>query len=104
MSIWSLFILYAMLLTYLVIGFIVAFEAVLCMGGSKIAIKWVRRLYTLKTFMFLIYIFYPMLLLVYLFLEIIPYFFERSKVLTKFDIPMMLYTIFPDECRECDEK
>ncbi len=104
MSIWSLFVLYALILTYLVVGFIVAFEAVLCMGGSKIAVKWVRRLYNLRTFMFLVYLFYPMLLLAYLFLELIPYYFTTGKELTKFDIPMMLYNIFPDESNECDKK
>ena len=103
MTLW-LFIFYGGLLTYIIVGFIVAFEAVLCMGGSEIAIKWVRRLYTLKAFMFLVYIFYPILLFVYLILEIIPYYLKTSKDLIKFDIAMMLYNIYPDESEKCDEK
>ncbi len=102
MSFWWLFFKYAFILTYIVVGFIVAFEAILCMSGSRFAISWVRRLYTLRGFMISVYIFYPMLWIVYLFLELIPYYLGGSKELTKFDIPMMLYRIFPDECDECD--
>ncbi len=101
-SFWFLFFKYAFILTYLVVGFIVAFEAILCMNKSAFAIKWVRRLYTLKSFMISVYIFYPMLWIVYLFLEVIPFYLGGSKHLTKFDIATMLYYIFPDECDECD--
>jgi hypothetical protein len=102
MSFWGLFFIYASILTYLVVGFIVAFEAVLAMSGSEFAIKWIRRLYNLRGFMISVYIFYPMLWLVYFFLEILPYYLGGTKQLTKFDIPMMLYRIFPDECDACD--
>ena len=102
MSFWIVVVKYAFILTYLAIGFIVSFEAILCMGGSKVAVKWVRRLYNLKSFMFLVYLFYPILLVVYFLLEIIPYYLGVSKNLTKFDIPRMIYTIFPDDCDNCD--
>ncbi len=102
MSFWGYFITYASILTYLVVGFIVAFEAVLAMDGSQFAIKWIRRLYNLKAFMFSVYLFYPMLWFVYFLLEVLPYIFGASKHLTKFDIPMMLYRVFPDECEACD--
>jgi len=102
MSFWALFIQYAFILTYIVVGFIVALEAILCMSGSHYAIKWVRRLYNLKSFMISVYIFYPMLWIVYFLLEVIPYYLGSSKELTKFDIPMMLYRIFPEECDRCE--
>ena len=91
------------ILTYLVIGFIVAFESVLCMSGSKFAIEWVRKRYKLKGFMLSTYIFFPMLLLAYLFLEFIPYFLGMTKKLVKFDIPSMLYRVFEEESDKCDD-
>lgn len=102
MSFWGLFIEYAAILTYLTVGFIVGFEAVLAMTGSEFAIKWIRRLYNLRGFMISVYLFYPMLWFVYLLLEVLPYLFGGSKKLIKFDIPAMLYRVFPDECDECN--
>ncbi len=104
MSFWALFFEYAAVLTYLVVGFIVAFEAVLAMTGSEFAIRWIRRLYNLRGFMISVYIFYPMLWFVYFLLEVLPYYLGGSKKLTKFDIPAMLYRVFPEECDECDLK
>ncbi len=102
MSFWAIFFEYAAILTYLTVGFIVAFEAVLAMTGSAFAIKWIRRLYNLRGFMISVYIFYPMLWFVYFLLEVIPYIFGVNKKLVKFDIPMMLYRVFPEECDHCD--
>ncbi len=91
------------ILTYLVIGFVIAFESILCMGGSEIAIEWVRKRYKLKGFMMSTYIFFPILLLVYLFLEVIPYYTGMTKMLVKFDISAMLYRVFKDESDKCDD-
>ena len=91
------------ILTYLVIGFIIAFESILCMSGSKFAIEWVRKRYKLKGFMMSTYVFFPLLLLAYLFLEVIPYFFGMTKSLVKFDIPAMLYRVFEEECDKCED-
>jgi heme/copper-type cytochrome/quinol oxidase subunit 3 len=73
------------------------------MGGSQFAIEWVRKRYKLKGFMFSTYIFFPMLLLAYLFLELIPYYSGMTKTLVKFDIPTMLYQVFKDESDKCDD-
>jgi len=91
------------IMTYLVIGFVISFESILCMGGSKIAIEWVRKRYKLKGFMLSTYIFFPMLLLAYLFLEVIPYYVGLTKSLVKFDIPTMLYRVFEQESDKCDD-
>jgi heme/copper-type cytochrome/quinol oxidase subunit 3 len=73
------------------------------MSGSKFAIEWVRKRYKLRGFMMSTYIFFPMLLLAYLFLELIPYFFGMTKTLVKFDIPSMLYRVFEEESDKCDD-
>jgi len=91
------------ILTYLVLGFIIAFESLLCMSGSEIAIAWVRKRYKLKDFMFSTYIFFPMLFLTYLFFEVIPYYSGMTKTLVKFDISDMLYRVFKDESDKCDD-
>ena len=91
------------ILTYLVIGFVIAFESILCMSGSKIAIEWVSKRYKLKGFMLSTYIFFPMLLLAYLFLEVIPYYSGMTKTIVKFDISAMLYHVFKDESDKCDD-
>ncbi len=85
------------ILTYLVIGFVVAFESILCMSGSKVAIEWVRGRYKIRGFMISTYIFFPMLLLAYLFLEVIPYYSGMTKTLVKFDIASMIHKVFKDE-------
>ncbi|MCH9814312.1 MAG: hypothetical protein K0U47_10285 [Epsilonproteobacteria bacterium] len=90
--------------TYLVIGFVIAFESVLCMSGSQVAKEWVRKRYKLKGFMMSTYIFFPMLLLAYLFLEVIPYYSGMTKKLVKFDIPKMLYHVFEEESDKCEKE
>lgn len=97
MDFWIEFFKLAAILTYIVIGFVISFESVLCMSGSKIAIEWVRKRYKLRGFLMSTYIFFPMLLLAYLFLEVIPYYFGMTKKIVKFDIPTMIYNIFEEE-------
>ncbi len=91
------------ILTYIILGFIISFEALLCMSRSKFALEWVRKRYKLKGFMLSIYIFFPMLLLSYLFLEIIPYYLGLTRTLIKFDISTMIYNVFEDESDKCDD-
>lgn len=103
MEFWIEFFKLAAILTYLVIGFVISFESVLCMSGSNAAKEWVRKRYKLKGFMLSTYIFFPMLLLAYLFLEVIPYYSGMTKKLVKFDIPGMLYHVFEEESDKCDD-
>ncbi len=104
MSFWQYFFIYAFGLTYIVWGIVVAFEAVLIMAGSEFAIEWVRKRYTLKFFMFEIYLFFPFVLLGYLFLEVLPYVLGKSDSLASFDISGMIYRTFEDECDECTKE
>ncbi len=103
MSFWWLFFKYAAILTYLSWGFVVAIETVLVMAGSPFAIRWVRRRYKLKFYMFEVYLFYPMIWIGYLLLEVIPWLFHREEPLPKFDIAGAIYRVFKEECDRCAE-
>jgi len=94
---WLWFIILAALLTYIVLGILFAFEGILAMGGSKFAIKWIRKKFTLKGFMFATQLCYPFFLLMYFFMELLPYYMGMDDELTKFDISQMILNIFEDE-------
>jgi len=103
MEFWSYFFIYAGVLTYLTWGVIVAFEVVLVMAGSEFAKKWVKNRYTLKYFMFEIYLFFPLVLWFYLFLEVLPYLLGKSESIAKFDIAGAVYEVFSEELEDVDE-
>jgi len=69
---WYLYMGYAFLLTYLIIGFVVSFEATAAMSGGKFAVKWIKEHFSYNEFYYSVIIFYPMLLAAYFFLEYIP--------------------------------
>ncbi len=104
MGFWSYFFIYAAILTYLTWGFVVAFESVLIMTGSEAAKAWVRKRYTLKFFMFEVYLFFPLVFLGYVFLEFVPYFLGTSKKIAKFDIANMIYEVFSEDLDKMDEE
>ncbi len=101
---WFYFFKYAFILTYISWGIVVAIEALLLMSGSKFAKEWVRKRYTLKFFMFEVYIFFPMILLGYIFLEVIPYLLGKSEDIAKFDIAKAVYNAFNEELDELNEE
>ena len=70
-SFWYLF--FGSILTYLVWGFVVAFEINLAMGGSSFALRWIKRRHSYKQLYFEVKVFYPMILLGYFFLETLPH-------------------------------
>jgi phosphatidylglycerophosphate synthase len=70
-SFWYLF--YGSILTYLVWGFIVAFEVNLAMSGSKMALEWIGKHHSYRQLYGEVKVFYPMILLGYFFLEVLPH-------------------------------
>ena len=96
---WLWFIILGSILTYIVLGVLFAFEGILAMGGSKFAIKWIRKKFTLKGFMFAVQLCYPFFLILYFFMELLPYYLKMDDELTKFDISTMILNIFEDEYR-----
>ena len=104
MGFWSYFFLYGAVLTYFTWGMVVAFETVLVMAGSEFAKEWVKKRYTLKFFMFEIYLFFPLVFLGYIFLEVLPYFLGKSESIAKFDIGRTIYEVFSDKLDELEDE
>ena len=94
---WLYFITLAILLTYIVLGFLVAFEGVLAMGGSRFAIKWIRGQFSLEGFLWASRVSYPFFIVVYFLFEQLPYFLGLSDRLTIFSMSEMIMKIFEDE-------
>lgn len=91
-SFWYLFL--GSVLTYLVWGFVVAFEVVLAMSGSDWAVKWIRKRYTYRQLYREVKIFYPMILVGYFFLEIIPYYLFGVPDIVMFDLKKLFDSLF----------
>lgn len=83
--------------TYLVWGFAFSIHAMLIMCGVESAIRWAKRWYSPKAFIIETYIFYPMILIGYLFLELIPKALGITQEFVRFDIPGMINRAFHDE-------
>ncbi len=91
---WYTLIFYIIILSYLVWGFVVAFEIILAMGGSKVALKWIREHYSYRLLYAEVVLFYPMILLGYLFLELIPHYIFGQKPLTRFNMQKLFERLF----------
>jgi len=68
-------------MTYFIWGSIFAMEVLLVYNGLKSAQEWFQKRYTFKSFKYEYKIFYPMLIVAYIFLEIIPSIFYRESFL-----------------------
>jgi len=104
MGFWYYFFIYAGILTYFTWGVVVAFEVVLVMAGSEFAKEWVKKRYTLKFFMFEVYLFFPLVFFGYLFLEVLPYFLGKSNSMAKFDIGRTIYEVFAEDLEGLDDE
>ena len=88
---------YASILTYLVLGFIISFEAILALYGVKSAVEWIREWHKPSTFKTMLIIFLPMLHLAYLFLEWIPHLLGYNKHIRPFDLDKIFHIVYPKE-------
>ena len=68
-------------MTYLIWGSIFAMEVLLFYNGLKSAQAWFTERYTFKSFKNEYYAFYPMMMIAYFFLELIPSIFYRESFL-----------------------
>jgi hypothetical protein len=68
-------------ITYITWGSIFAMEVLLFYNHVKSAQKWFIERYTFKSFKNEYYVFYPMIVVVYIFLELIPSIFYRESFL-----------------------
>ena len=93
-SFWFLF--FAAVLTYLVWGFIIGFEVVLAMNGTKWACKWLKKHHTYKQMYWESVLFYPMILISYALLEWVPHYVFRVKEYTPFDLQLLFERLYGD--------
>ncbi len=93
MFFWFLHIAYALVLIYLVLGFIIAFEVSAAMSGGELAIRWLRNHFTYHELYWSVIIFYPMLKLGYFLLEILPSIFTRG-IYCSFDLDYLFDELF----------
>ena len=90
---WLIFIALFTILTYLVWGFIVAFEVILGMSGSKLARRWIKTRHSYKDLYIETIVFYPMILMGYFFLELLPHWLFKTR-LSPFDLQGLFDEIF----------
>ncbi|HSR73670.1 MAG TPA: hypothetical protein VLL31_02410 [Sulfurovum sp.] len=68
-------------ITYFLWGSIFAMEVLLFYNGSESAKEWFASRYDFKTFKMEYIVFYPMMGMLYILLEFIPYIFSKEKLL-----------------------
>lgn len=90
---WIYYAIIGSTLTYLVWGFVVAFEVVLAMSGSQWAIEWIKKRYRYKILYYEVIVFYPMILLGYLFLELVPHLLFKAE-LAVFDMQALFDKLY----------
>ncbi len=88
---------YASILTYLVLGFIIAFESLLAMYGVKSALRWIREWHSPSGYKTMLIIFLPMIQLGYLFLEVLPHILGFNGELKRFDLDRIYHKVFGEE-------
>ena len=89
---WYLFL--GSVLTYIVWGFVVSFEVLLGMSGSKVALEWIKKHHTYKMLYKEVLVFYTMIWIAYFFLEIIPHYFFKANPLVKFDLEYLFKVLY----------
>lgn len=82
--------------TYLVWGFAFSLHALLVLNGNDHAVRWARRWYSKKMFLWEARVFYPLLLLTYLLLEVLPAFIGLTKEYNRFGVDRMIMIAFGD--------
>jgi hypothetical protein len=90
---WFLHIVYAVVLTYLVLGFIISLEVVAAMSGGKSAVVWLKKNFSYDEFYWSVILFYPMLRLAYFFLEYIPSVFTH-EIRCEFNLDSLFDELF----------
>jgi len=90
---WYIYIAYAFVLTYLILGFIVSFETTAAMSGGKFALKWIKEHFSYEEFYYSVIVFFPMLLLVYFFLEYLPSYIKH-EIRCEFNLESLFNDLF----------
>jgi len=67
-------------MTYLVWGFVFSIELLLVDNNVKSAIEWFKKRYTFESFKWEYYTFYPMMLILYVLIELLPSLLHRENL------------------------
>lgn len=71
-----------------------AFEVILGMSGSKVGLAWLKKRHSYKMLYKEVAVFYPMILIGYFFLEIIPHYIFKMDPLVKFDMDKLFQELY----------
>jgi hypothetical protein len=93
LMLWFIYIVYAFVLTYLVLGFIISFEVVAAASGGKFAFEWLQKNFTYDGLYYAVIIFYPMIKLGYFFLEYLPSIFTH-EIRCEFNLDVLFEELF----------
>jgi hypothetical protein len=86
LSFWGYAFVIGSILTYICWGFVFAVQGLLLLHGRPEAVAWLKKRYTMKSFMRELVIFAPMLYLFHFLLEVIPKLIGLEDAVIKFSI------------------
>jgi len=89
-----LYLVLGIFLTYLCWGFVIAVEINLILSGSEFALKWMKEHYNYERLYKEVSIFYPIIYIGYIFLEVLPYYIFGAEKPQRFDLRKVFYLIF----------
>jgi len=90
---WYLYLGYAFILTYLIIGMIVSLETAAAMSGGTYAVKWIREHFSYREYYYAVIVFYPLIWVAYFFLEVIPSLFT-GEIRCQFSLESLFKELF----------
>ena len=83
---WGYVLIYGAILTYICWGFVFAIQGLLLLHGQEESVEWLKKRYNFKIFIRELAIFFPMLLLFYFLLEIVPAMLKLDDAVICFSI------------------
>jgi hypothetical protein len=83
---WKYVLIIGSILTYLCWGFVFAIQGLLLLHGRPEAVAWLKKRYTMKSFMRELYVFIPMLWIFHFLLEVIPRLIGLEDAVIRFSV------------------
>ncbi|WP_201353110.1 hypothetical protein [Hydrogenimonas urashimensis] len=83
---WGYVLVIGSILTYICWGFVFAIQGLLLLHGRPEAVAWLKKRYTIKSFMRELYVFMPMLYIFHFLLEVLPRLIGIDDAVIKFSV------------------
>ncbi len=83
---WGYVLVIGSILTYICWGFVFAIQGLLLLHGRPEAVAWLKKRYTIRSFMRELYIFIPMLFFFHFLLEVIPKLLGLEDAVIRFSV------------------